>query len=792
MPTYQDFSKLTLPTVIFFSLWASCLFAQSKGDQGNAETQYSETVKPLLEEFCYGCHGDGGDEGGLELDRHEKWPAMMADLEMWQAVWKNVRAQTMPPSEEEQPTDEQRDTIMRWIASGVFRVDPKNPDPGRVTVRRLNREEYTNSIKDLLDVDFDSKNIFPPDNTGYGFDTVGDALSISPLLMEKYLSAAETIVAEAVTSGDPKTPEIRIDPKFFKNKDRTAIELPFAEHSTVVRKQLFDHPGPYKVSIRMKIRGQDTNASDEAARISFLVGDKEVCSRDVGWDNERLSMRGTVDIPPGESELKFRIEPKREAQEDVAPLHVEVYRIELKGPTDGSYLIYPDEYYRVFVDGPPPTEAEAKRKYARKLLSQFARRAFRRSVPDPYLDRLVEFSMESVENGKDSFEQGVSKGMVAILSSPRFIFRTELQPQPDDPGKVVELGEFALASRLSYFLWSSIPDDELLELAEKKQLRKKLDEQIDRLLDDERSNRFIENFVGQWLRTRDVRSIHIEPKRILSRDDRKKYPFTNDLRRDMAEETQQFFAYLLREDRPLTELLTADYSIINNRLAKYYDIDGVDGREFRKVDFGQDSHRRGLLSHGSMLVVTSNPTRTSPVKRGLFVLDNLLGTPAPPAPPDVPELEDVKNGDHKDATMRELMELHREAPLCASCHARMDPIGLALENYNAMGIWRGKQNDKEIDASGVLMTGESFENAADLATILATERKSDLLRCITEKVLTYALGRGLEYYDLPTVDKIVERLESGDGSAKQLIRLVVRSPAFQKRRGDGNPLEANN
>ncbi len=402
--------------------------------------------------------------------------------------------------------------------------------------------------------------------------------------------------------------------------------------------------------------------------------------------------------------------------------------------------------------------------------------------------------MSSVETEQEteqvSFEHGIAQGLVAILSSPRFIFRTELQPQPNDPAKVVRLGEFALASRLSYFLWSSIPDEELLELAEQKQLRKNLDQQIDRMLNDERSERFVENFVGQWLRTRDVRSVHIEPKRILNRENRRRYPFTIELRKDMAEETQRFFTHLIRENRPLTELITAEYSIINNRLAKHYNIANVEGREFRKVDFSPESHRRGILTHGSMLIVTSNPTRTSPVKRGLFVLDNLLGTPAPPAPPDVPELEDSKENGNEDATMRELMELHREKPLCASCHARMDPIGLALENYNAMGIWRDQQNDKAIDASGVLMTGESFQNASELAGIIAEERKSDLLRCITEKVLTYALGRGLEYYDLPTVDRIVVRLNEGEGTAKELIRLVVHSPAFQKRRGDGNPLEA--
>lgn len=591
MPTIPVNLILRIATANLMSLLMTSV-AVAQLDSSQTQARYDVEVKPLLEEYCYGCHGDGGDEGGLELDKHEQWDALLADHEMWQAVWKNVRAQTMPPSEEDQPTPEQRDTIMRWIAMGVFRVDPDNPDPGRVTVRRLNRQEYANSVKDLLGIDFDTKNIFPPDNTGYGFDTVGDALSISPLLMEKYLGAAEAIVSEAVRSPKPTVPKFRIDPKFFKNEHRTAIELPFAEEAIVVRNHLIDHTGPYKISIRMKIRGQDTNASDEAAEIAFMVGDEVVCQRDVGWDNDRLRMQGTVNLTTGKNELKIRIKPKRERDEEVAPLHVEVYRVEFEGPTDGSHLIYPKEYYRVFLDGPPPEGLDSQSNYARKLLGHFGRYAFRRPVPKDYLDRLVELAMSAVGENGEAFEQSIAQGLVAILGSPRFIFRTELQPEPDDPAKIVELGEYALASRLSYFLWSSIPDEELLELAEKQELRKNLSRQIDRMLRDKRSERFIENFVGQWLRLRDVGAVHIEPKRILPRDELRKYPFTDDLRDDMEEETERFFTHLLREDRPLTELLTAEYSFINDRLARYYGIEGVEGRKFRKVDFAPESHRR--------------------------------------------------------------------------------------------------------------------------------------------------------------------------------------------------------
>jgi hypothetical protein len=373
-----------------------------------------------------------------------------------------------------------------------------------------------------------------------------------------------------------------------------------------------------------------------------------------------------------------------------------------------------------------------------------------------------------------------------VLVSPRFLFRAEVQPEPNNPGKVVPLDEFALASRLSYFLWSSAPDQELFELARAGKLRENLRPQVDRMLADEKSERFVRSFVGQWLQTRDVQTVSIDPRRILgyrSRTDIGRL-FNDRVRRSMREETELLFAHLVQENRSVLDLLTADYTFLNESLARFYGIDDVEGDEMRKVELPEDSHRSGILTHASFLIVTSNPTRTSPVKRGLFVLDNLLGLPAPPPPPDVPPLERTRTRG-SGLTMREAMARHREDPLCASCHARMDPLGLALEEFNALGMWREEEYGKPIDTAGQLVTGESFQNTRELARVIASDRRRDFYRCLTEKMLTYALGRGVEYYDSPTIERIVDELDKDSGKMRTLVYGVVESAPFQKRRGDG-------
>jgi hypothetical protein len=607
-------------------------------EAGAIEEQEHQAL-PVLHEFCFDCHGEGSKKGGVALDKLGK--DKPADRKAWHAVWTNLDAHLMPPSDKPQPTPQQRALLQDWIERGALGLDPENPDPGRVTIRRLNREEYRNTVRDLTGVDFAVQEHFPPDDTGYGFDTIGDVLSLSPIHMEKYLEAAQSIVEKAFN------PE-----------------------------------------------------------------------------------------------------------------------------TNGRRAIFPE--------GPPPGDPAALQIYLRGTIRFFADRALRRPVDEPTLDRLC--GMAAAEG---AFPSGVKRAMVALLASPRFIFRAELQPEPNNPERVVPLDEYALASRLSYFLWSSMPDPELLALAGKGQLRAQLHPQVERMLQDPRSNRFVRNFVGQWLQSRDVEAVPIQARVVLGlqkQEDGDKV-FSSKLRSAMREETERLFQHILRNKLPAEELFTANYGFLNQTLAAFYGIRGVKGTDFQKVDFPEGTHRRGVLGQGTFLVVTSNPTRTSPVKRGQFVLENLLGAPAPPPPPNIPPLE--SGGKAGKKSMRQLMELHRADALCASCHARMDPIGLALEAFNAIGQYRFEGEGAPIDTAGQLVTGEKFNNAEELIELLGTTRKHDFYRCLSEKLLTYAIGRGLESSDIPNVKKLVGAMEAQGGKLSALLQAVVESAPFQKRRGTG-------
>ncbi len=624
-----------------------------------ATAAYHERIEPILENYCYDCHGDGAAKGKFSMDEFGDLSSHLQDQKHWLDVWRNVRSQIMPPSDKDQLGVAEKKELMAWIAKDVFKLDPDNPDPGRVTIHRLNRTEYQNTVYDLLGVDYDTSEVFPADDTGYGFDNIGDVLTISPLLMEKYIAAADEVVALALP-------------------DAAAAETP-----------------------RVDIAG--------------------------------------------------------------------------KG------------YKTIFVDGPAPEDDGAAILYARKIMRSFVSRAFRKPVDENTIDRLVNIVRETDREPGKTFEDGIKMAIGACLASPRFLFRIEFQAEPDNPEKVVLLDEYSLASRLSFFLWSSIPDDELLSLAFQNKLRENLTAQIDRMLADPKSERMVQNFVGQWLQTRDVPTVAISAKAILgSATDREAAEvFDPRLRSDMRQETERFFDFILREGRPLEELISANYSILNERLAKFYGIEGVTGDEFRVVDLTEHPERGGVLGQGAFLMVTSNPTRTSAVKRGLFVLENFLGTPAPPAPPGVPALEDAATASNPNPTQREMMEIHRRKPECRSCHARMDPIGLGLENYNALGQFRRTEHGKPIDSSGKLVTGEKFSDVATLKAILADQRREDFYRCFSEKLLTFAIGRGMEIYDATTIDQLTARLIENKGNLRDLIQGVIESAPFQKRRGDG-------
>jgi mono/diheme cytochrome c family protein len=779
---------------------AGCVFAAGWGSgsaraaSSQAEKGYREKVEPVMVTYCFDCHGDGAEKGDVSLDFADAAEAL-GELHLWERVWHNLRSHLMPPVEKKQPTSAELAEVTRWIEREVFRLDPERPDPGRVTIRRLNRQEYRYSVLDLLGVDYRVDDNFPPDDTGYGFDTIGDVLSLSPLLLEKYLAAAAEIAEDALPLEAGTIPVRTVRPEEFKpapESKANAKGLPFGVPAALSSERWVNHDGDYKVEVIFKVTGSE-EATENTATLRLRAGETEVRQAEIGWDTrDRIFLGGKTRLAKGKQRFELFLEPAKAPREGEKPLVARVEAVRFEGPLDGSVKEYSSQYQRIMFEGPPPPwqEGEKRREYARKIFARFGERAFRRPVDDATLDRLVKITVATDALPDTSFEEGIRQGLAALLVSPRFLFRAETQPKPDDPGTVVELDEFALASRLSYFLWSSLPDTALLDRARKGELRANLTAEVDRMLQDAKSDRFISSFVGQWLQARDVTTININPRAVLgSKSTEDAYrEFSGEVRRDMQRESELLFAHVLRENRPVTELLTADYAFLSEKLAKFYGIPGVEGREMERVQLPPDSKRGGILRQANFLVVTSNPTRTSPVKRGLFVLENVLATPAPPAPPNVPALEAAKKPGAKNPTMRELMEIHRQNALCKSCHARMDPIGLAFEHYNAIGLWRDDERGAAIQTDGKLVTGETFDGVEALIWILATSRKTEVHRAMVEKLMTYALGRGMEYPDMPEIERIVAAVEQKNGTLRAVLDEVVASAAFQKRRGDGNRL----
>ena len=750
--------------------------------------QFDSKVKPFLSKYCYDCHGEGSAKGQVSLDDPKNGAHQMDNQKLWLQIWENLRSDLMPPAKEEQPKTAERLELIHWIERNVFLIDYENPDPGRITMRRLNRIEYGHTIKDLLGIEFNVTDNFPPDDTGYGFDTIGDVLTISPLLMEKYFSAAEQIMKKAIPEEVGRPQPLSIAPNEFRqegNNSRTARFMRAGIKHTVRTDWEATAKGTHQFKVNYEITGRPS-AQNYTSTWQFLINGKKHESHEISLaKNKGGTISVDLDLSAEKHSIEFGMVPNNGDLNNNIPLAVKVLKVEITGPGGSiDWNAYPKSYQRIFSAGPPPKDPEERKHYTKKLLNRFVSRAFRRPVNKETLDRLIDLvrTKESAPGG--TYESGIRLALTAVLSSPAFLLRGE---EPiNENNKEQTIDEYSLASRLSYFLWSSTPDAPLLKLAAEGKLRSNLRITIDRMLKESKSDRFIENFVGQWLQTRDVEGKFFDTPRILGIDDGNKARqiFNLFTRQDMKRETELFFSHILKENRPAIELITANYSFINDRLAKFYGINGFEGKEFRKVSFEGKSRPGGILTHGSFLIVTSNPTRTSPVKRGLFVIDNLLGVPNSSAPPNVPELEETRQKIGKNATMKELMELHRAKPLCRSCHARMDPIGLALENYNAIGQQLEKKGAEVFDTSGVLVTGEKFEGIPELKKIIAGPRKKDFHRCLTEKLFTYAIGRGVEYNDSPIIYNIIKEAENKGGGLKEFIYALIDSIPFQRRRAE--------
>ncbi len=739
----------------------------------NVAVTYEAHVRPLFEQYCYECHGER-KRAGLDLRLYPDAARVAQARDTFEEVLKNVRGGLMPPASKPQPSPAERARIANWLQAELFPVDCAHPDPGRVTIRRLNRTEYNHTIRDLVGVDFRPADDFPMDDVGYGFDNIGDVLSLPPLLVEKYLAAAERILDRAIITGPPPPPLRRYTGEALQggspnetggrslnSEGEISVEHDFVAGDYVLCAQACgDQAGPEPVKLGLRLAGKqlkvfEVTAKPEASQTcEFRVA--------VPTGKQRVAVAFLNDY--------YRADDPNPANRD-RNLHLQA--LEIVGPIVTNLPPLPASHRRIFFAQPASASPEDRLACARQLVGEFARRAYRRPPSAEEISRLLRLFEQSQAEG-ESFEAGVKLALEAVLVSPHFLFRGELQPDPDNPRAVHPIDEFALASRLSYFLWSTMPDEELFRLAGEGRLRPNLEAQVRRMLADSKSRALVDNFAGQWLQFRNLD---------VAAPDTATYPDFNDaLRTAMRREVELFVGRIFREDRSVLEFIDADWTYANGPLARHYGLSGVDGDPFRLVSL-HGTHRGGVLEQASFLTITSNPTRTSPVKRGKWVLENLLNAPPPPPPPDVPLLDDSQQA-KLTGSLRQRMEQHRADPLCASCHALMDPIGFGFENYDGVGRWREQDGGFPIDPAGRLVSGEDFRGPDELKRILLTTRREEFLRCLASKLLTYALGRGLEYYDQCAVDEVVNALKAHDCRFSGLVLGVVNSAPFQLRRGE--------
>lgn len=739
--------------------------------------EFSTVIQPILKKACLDCHSGAEADAGLALSHFQNAKSILKERNTWAKVIQRLEIGDMPPAEAAPLSKEDRARLTDWIRSTINDIEcGLTPNPGSVTLRRLNRFEYQNTIRDLLGITYKPAEGFPGDDVGYGFDNIGDVLTLPPLLMEKYFQAAEEISQLAIQTPPPGPAfESRIkleDLKADRGGSFKGGKFAFVSNGKVS----FDETLPWKGMFRLEAGLAGEAVAGEGPKVRVSIDGKKL--KEIEIKTQSDDKAETVPFPFRNNSTKkttlsieftndFYAEPKDGKPKQDRNLFI--YDLKVVGekppiPVPESELT---PVHRMIVRSTPQSDGSVL-KAAQTCIQPIASKAFRRPVKREELERLAKIVVEATEEG-DSYEAGLQLALQAILVSPHFLFKVEV-PTSKKAAEYPLLDDYEFATRLSYFLWSSMPDQELLQLATKKQLRDPvvLKAQIKRMLEHRRSSEFVENFAGQWLNLRKLDQF--EPSKTL-------FPQWNDEIKTLVRiETYRFFQFMMRNDQSILRLLDADYTFLNEKLAKFYGIPGVQGDEFRQVS--TKGHKRmGILTHGSILAVTSNPTRTSPVKRGKWILDNLLATPPPPAPPGVPELE---KGELR-GTVRQQMEQHRADPACASCHKLMDPLGMALENYDAVGRWRTTDKGSPIDTSGELPNGESIKGPGDLIKSLREKNTEQFARCVTEKMLIYALGRGLEYYDRCAVDKIMVKLTKEDYRFSLLIFEIVSSDPFQRK-----------
>ena len=755
--------KGTLCFLVALCLCGSWLFASARPQQKPATSSTPVAqYRAVLDQYCVGCHNQRSKTAGLMFDTMD-----LADVakhgDVWEKAIRKLRGGLMPPPGSRQPERRTVESFITWLETSLDQSAVKSPNPGGVTLHRLNRVEYANSIRELFDIEVDASALLPTDDTSEGFDNIADVLKVSPSFLDQYITAARAVTLQALGQPPSSTPARVL---LRGNVDQNPFVeggLPLGTQPVMLVEHLFPADGEYE----------------------FRINGTAI----VTLDGARVGTIGRTAVKGGVHKVGLATQPRSfiESENALQSFNpgaggggggggrggggggIPAGAVQVIGPYNpATPLMETANRRRIFVCKPASEAEEVP--CATKILSNIARLAFRRPVTERDLTAPLSFFKDGRSTG--NFETGIQAGLMAILASPKFLYRAEPAPANAAPGSVYRISDLEFASRLSFFLWSQGPDQTLLDLAAQKKLSDPvvLEQQVKRMLTDARSKALVANFAFQWLKIRDLDKI--DPDAVL-------FPnFDQNLRQAFRREMELFVENIIRENRSVMEFVTADYTFVNERLAAHYDIPDVRGNLFRRVTL-TDPNRFGLLGKGAVLTVTSYPNRTAPVLRGAWILENIMGTPPAAPPPDVEGFKENKEGE-KPKTVREIMEQHRAKPSCNSCHAVMDPLGFALENFDAIGAWRTKDRwaGEGIDASGKLVDGTPVNNAADLNKVLE-KRPDQLVQTITEKLMMYALGRSVEYYDMPAVRKIVRDVGREDRRFASIVLGIVKSQPFQ-------------
>jgi len=801
-----------LPSVHHRAAWVAAVLSACATTASAAAPDFKNTALPFLKKHCYECHGEKTQKADLDLRKFKDDANLLKEHKHWKSVLQQVNSGEMPPKKKPQPTPQELANFNAAIENAFTRAEQNSkPDPGRVTLRRLNRTEYHNTVRDLLHVDFNPTEDFPADDIGHGFDNIGEVLTLSPLLLERYLSAAEAIAQRVIVAEPAKPASRHLSGRYLQPNNAQTPQGRFRPMNPAAAAPAeagpFAAPGDYmKFSadgdfmFRATLYAETT--SSVPVKVALFISGAGLPAKSSDAEVEQLAGAALASMKPLQILKVFEITARSAAKPQ--RIEVPVNRIGqisragialLKPPAGGPLPKLHIEH--LSSEGPMDTRPAAQLKIlaatpgkpqagqTREVLTRLLTRAFRRPATQAEVEHVARLVDQAVADGR-RWEAGMQQAITATLCSPKFLFRVELDSLPRYPGPH-PIDEYQLASRLSYFLWSTMPDEELFNLAARHQLTPNLEAQVRRMLKDRKAEALTRNFALQWLQLQRLQTFT---------PDNKLFPgFNEGLRSAMQRETELFFGEIIREDRSVLDLIDANFTYLNEPLARHYGIADTAGNMLyqKKTETGgrpiprnefvrvalPGKERGGLLTHASILTVTSNPTRTSPVKRGKWVLEQILGTPPPPPPPNVPELEQQKQ---LTGTLRQRMEQHRENPSCANCHQQMDALGFAFENFDAIGRFRAKTDEGAIDPSGTLPDGKSFQGPGELKAILKGKQEL-VVRNLAEKLLTYGVGRGLEFYDNRALNQIYAQTAKADHKFSALITAIVKSDPFRLRRG---------